>query len=245
MNNRWLALVAMAAAAGTTFAQETAAPTEAVAPPTTEAVVPPALTAAQSLSYTVGADVGASLKRLETAFDMDFLMAGLRDILEDRPLQLDDATRADIKQTFLEQRRQRDQQEQASMSTNNLEAGQAFLDANKQREGVQVTASGLQYEVLTAGDGAKPTATSQVTVHYRGTLIDGKEFDSSYGRGQPTSFGVNQVIPGWTEALQLMSVGSKYKLFIPSNLAYGTRGAPPVIGPNSALIFEVELLGVK
>lgn len=126
----------------------------------------------------------------------------------------------------------------------NLEAGNAFLEQNKNREGVNTTASGLQYEVITEGSGPKPSAEDRVRVHYHGTLIDGTVFDSSVERGEPAVFGVGQVIPGWTEALQLMSVGSKWKIYLPANLAYGERGAGADIGPNSTLIFEVELLEI-
>lgn len=126
----------------------------------------------------------------------------------------------------------------------NLEEGNAFLEQNKNREGVNITASGLQYEVITEGSGPKPTADDRVRVHYHGTLIDGSVFDSSVERGEPAVFGVGQVIPGWTEALQLMPVGSKWKIYLPANLAYGERGAGADIGPNSTLIFEVELLEI-
>jgi len=126
----------------------------------------------------------------------------------------------------------------------NLEEGNAFLEKNKAREGVVTTESGLQYEILKEGDGPKPKATDKVKVNYHGTLIDGTVFDSSVDRGEPVTFAVNQVIPGWTEALQLMPVGSKWKLYIPANLAYGERGAGQDIGPNETLIFEVELLGI-
>ncbi len=126
----------------------------------------------------------------------------------------------------------------------NLEAGNAFLEANKSKEGIQTTESGLQYEVLEEGDGPKPEADDQVRVHYHGTTIDGTVFDSSVERGEPAVFGVNQVIPGWTEALQMMPVGAKWKIYIPSDLAYGERGAGGEIGPNSVLIFEVELLEI-
>ncbi len=126
----------------------------------------------------------------------------------------------------------------------NLEAGNAFLEENKNREGVTVTESGLQYEVLQEGDGPKPDSTDRVRVHYHGTLIDGTVFDSSVDRGEPAVFGVNQVIPGWTEALQLMPAGAKWKIYLPSEIAYGERGAGQDIGPNSTLIFEVELLEI-
>jgi FKBP-type peptidyl-prolyl cis-trans isomerase FklB len=126
----------------------------------------------------------------------------------------------------------------------NLKAGEDFLEENKKREGVQTTASGLQYEVLKEGDGPKPKATDKVKCHYHGTLIDGTIFDSSVQRGQPATFPLNMVISGWTEALQLMSVGSKYRLFLHPTLAYGERQTGAVIGPNSTLIFDVELLGI-
>jgi len=127
----------------------------------------------------------------------------------------------------------------------NKREGEIFLEANKKKEGVQTLPSGLQYKVLKAGAGKKPTTTDTVTVHYRGTLIDGKEFDSSYQRGKPATFPVNGVIPGWTEALALMEEGAKWELFIPSNLAYGERGAGREIGPNATLIFEVELISIE
>lgn len=128
---------------------------------------------------------------------------------------------------------------------NNLKAGEAFLEQNKSKEGVVTLASGLQYMVLTEGTGAKPTATSRVTCHYHGTLIDDRIFDSSVQRGQPATFPLNQVIAGWTEGLQLMGVGSKYRFFIPSGLGYGSRQMGSDIGPNSVLIFDVELLAIS
>jgi len=127
----------------------------------------------------------------------------------------------------------------------NLAAGQAFLAENGQRDGIVTLESGLQYEIITAGDGPKPTATQTVTCHYHGTVIDGRVFDSSVQRGQPASFPLNRVISGWTEALQLMGVGSKWRLFLPPHLAYGTQQVSAEIGPNSTLIFEVELLGIR
>ena len=133
----------------------------------------------------------------------------------------------------------------AEQSAGNKKRGEDYLKANAEKEGVQITDSGLQYSVINAADGAKPKATDEVTVHYRGTLIDGTEFDSSYSRGSPTSFTLNQVIPGWTEGVQLMSVGSKYRFVIPYDLAYGERGAGDSIGPFETLIFEVELLEIN
>ena len=135
--------------------------------------------------------------------------------------------------------------EAAGAVDKNKAAGKAFAETNAKKEGVKTTASGIQYEVLKAAEGAKPTATSKVKVHYHGTLIDGTVFDSSVDRGEPISFGLNQVIPGWTEGVQLMSVGSKYRFVIPSDLAYGDGGSPPKIGPGATLIFEVELLGIE
>ena len=131
------------------------------------------------------------------------------------------------------------------LAQENLEAGQAFLATNKEKPGVVELPSGLQYEILKEGDGAKPSATQTVTCHYHGTLIDGRIFDSSVQRGQPASFPLNRVISGWTEALQLMPVGSKWRLYLPPNLAYGDRQVSAEIGPNSTLIFDVELLGIK
>ncbi|MBE0583240.1 MAG: FKBP-type peptidyl-prolyl cis-trans isomerase, partial [Desulfofustis sp.] len=133
----------------------------------------------------------------------------------------------------------------AEMQQKNATAGQAFLDENKKNDKVVVTESGLQYEVLKEGDGKKPAATDKVKVDYVGTLINGDEFDSSVKRGEPAVFTVNQVIPGWSEALQLMNVGSKYRVVIPSDLAYGERGASPVIEPNSVLVFEIDLLSIE
>jgi FKBP-type peptidyl-prolyl cis-trans isomerase len=134
---------------------------------------------------------------------------------------------------------------QKKESEANIAAGKKFLEENKKKKGVTVTASGLQYEVVKQGNGATPKATDTVKVHYKGTLLDGTEFDSSYKRGQPASFPVNGVIKGWTEALQLMKVGDTFKLVIPADLAYGERGAGGMIGPNATLVFEVELLGVE
>ncbi len=199
----------------------------------------------QKFSYMLGMDVGNSIKRMNLEFDVDLFKQALNDVLEDRETQLTPEEAAQIKQAFMSKLQDQRQAAIKAVADQNQADSEAFLAENKSKDGVQTTESGLQYKVLQEGDGPKPQATDKVTVHYRGTLIDGAEFDSSYGRGQPTSFPVNGVIPGWSEALQLMPVGSTYKLFIPSALAYGERGAGGRIGPNQALVFEVELLGIE
>ena len=148
-------------------------------------------------------------------------------------------------QSFFSQLQEKQNAAMAEMARVNAEAGKAFLAENAKRSEVKTTASGLQYEVIAEGDGNKPSANNTVKVHYTGSLIDGTVFDSSVQRGEPAVFGVTQVIPGWVEALQMMTVGSKWRLFIPSELAYGANGAGNIIGPNATLIFEVELLGIE
>jgi FKBP-type peptidyl-prolyl cis-trans isomerase len=176
--------------------------------------------------------------------DVDAFAAGLRDAMTGAPQQLSDEE-IQAEMMAFQERVTAEQEALASAAADaNAEAAAAFLAENGAREGVMTTESGLQYEVLEAGEGAMPGLSDSVQVHYRGTLIDGTEFDSSYARGEPVTFGVGQVISGWTEALQMMQVGSKYKLYIPSELAYGAGGAGDRIGPNAALIFEVELLDI-
>jgi len=188
-------------------------------------------------SYAVGVTVADFVAMQFDTVDTRALVQGLRDQMgEGETLVSPDSTRAVITR-FQEARQQ-------IVSEANVTAGEAFLAENAERPEVQVTESGLQYMVLEEGDGPRPEATDRVTVHYRGTLLDGTEFDSSYARGEPASFPLNGVIAGWTEGLQLMPVGSKYKFFIPSELAYGERGAGGRIGPNATLIFEVELLEI-
>ena len=208
-------------------------------PPAKEPAVDPALESPKGrLGYALGLDTGAVLKEQGTEIDVDAFCAGLKDGLGAGPPRI----APEEVRRLVDQERQRAAREAAAR---NLKAGQRFLEENRKKEGVKVTASGLQYEVLKEGDGPRPAATDRVTVHYRGTLLSGKEFDSSYGRGQPTTFPLNRVIPGWTEGVQLMKVGSKFRFFVPTNLAYGERGAGAVIGPNEALVFEVELLGIN
>lgn len=196
-------------------------------------------------SYAIGLNVGASLKATNMPIDIAAFVQGLRDTLEgSKPLMTAEEVMG-VMQEFSQKARDAEMRKRDETAARNLQDGQAFLDANKVKDGVVTTASGLQYEVLTQGAGAKPKATDRVSVHYRGTLIDGTEFDSSYAHGQPAQFQLDAVIPGWTEALQLMPVGSKYRIVLPSNLAYGERGAGGRIGPNSTLIFEVELLSIE
>jgi FKBP-type peptidyl-prolyl cis-trans isomerase len=196
-------------------------------------------------SYAIGVDVGKSLARSGAEIDQVALLQGLTDALEDRELAMTQAEANQAMQEFAQKVQEAQAGVQAAMLDKNREEGAAFLAENGEKSGVITTASGLQYEVIEEGDGPKPGPTDRVSVHYRGTLLDDTEFDSSYGRGTPITFGVNGVISGWTEALQLMSVGSKYRLFIPSDLAYGQGGSPPDIGPNATLIFEVELLSIE
>lgn len=195
-------------------------------------------------SYVLGAQFAYTLKSQGVAtIDIDMLTKALKDVLQDKPTLL---TEKEIKATFQEFRQkavQAARQKREAEAQTNLEAGQKFLEDNKTKEGVQVTESGLQYKVITAGTGVSPDADDKVKAHYRGTLIDGTQFDSSYDRGEPSSFSLNRVIKGWTEGLQLMKEGAKYQFYIPSDLAYGPRGNQNIPG-NSTLIFDVELIKV-
>jgi len=196
------------------------------------------------LSYAMGMDVGRSLSQVGGDIQADAFIEGFKTSLAKGETRLTQEEAAKVKQSFFQKRQQEQQAKMEAEGAANKKAGEEFLAANAKREGVKTTESGLQYEVITPAEGAKPAATDTGTVHYKGTLIDGTEFDSSIARGQPATFPLNRVIKGWTEGVQLMSVGSKYRFYIPSDLAYGPRGAGPKIGPNSALIFEVELLSI-
>jgi len=197
------------------------------------------------VSYVIGLDMGNSLKKNMVDVDTEILVRGLKDALSGaNPLM----TEQEMKETImaLQKDLQAKQQEQAkALAEKNKKEGESFLAENKKKRGVITMPSGLQYKILANGKGQSPKATDTVTVNYKGTLVDGTEFDSSYKRGQPATFTVNGVIPGWTEALQLMKEGSKWQLFVPSNLAYGERGAGGAVGPNAVLIFEVELISIK
>lgn len=198
----------------------------------------------QKVSYMVGMDLGRNLTQIQDELDVAILVQGLQDTLAGRPTKLTEEQANEVKQGFMQKLQARAVEERTAQAAANRSEGEAFLAENKNKPGVRTTESGLQYQVITEGRGAKPAATDRVRVHYTGTLLDGTQFDSSVDRGTPAEFALNGVIPGWTEALQLMSVGSKYKLFIPSELAYGENGTPGPIGPNATLIFEVELLEI-
>ncbi len=195
----------------------------------------------QRFSYIIGTQIGHQIKEDGIILDEGAFMQAIRDAASGTPSKL---TQDEIRTTVENMKKER--AELASQAgEKNKQEGEKFLAANRSKPGVQVLPSGLQYQVLHAGTGAKPAATDTVEVNYRGTLLDGTEFDSSYKRGQPATFPVNGVIQGWQQALQMMNEGSKWQLFIPSDLAYGSRGAGGVIGPNATLVFEVELLKIK
>jgi FKBP-type peptidyl-prolyl cis-trans isomerase len=200
----------------------------------------------QRVSYAMGSGLGMRIK--EEPFDLDLaaFSEGMKHSVEGTESLMSDEEKATTMQNFQQQQMAKQQAEQEAVAEANRQQGEAFLAENGQKEGVVTTESGLQYKILAAGEGEKPAETDTVEVHYRGTLLDGTEFDSSYKRNSTVSFPVNGVIPGWVEALQLMPVGSKWELYIPSDLAYGpggTGGGP--IGPNAALVFEVELIAIK
>ena len=199
----------------------------------------------QKASYSFGVDFAKRLKMQGIELDIAALTQGLKDAAGNGKLAMTDDNMNKAKADFQQKLREEMLQRQQQTAAKNLQEGKAFLEANAKKEGVVTTASGLQYKVLKSGNGPSPTIDSTVTTNYRGTLIDGREFDSSYKRGQPASFPVKGVIKGWTEALQLMKVGDKWELYIPSDLAYGTSQRSELIQPNSTLVFELELLGIK
>lgn len=215
----------------------------------TKAAPAPLTTRKQKFSYALGMNIGnglgGNLKKQGVEVDWTIVARGLKDAVAGGKTQLtEEQAQAVLKEVQTEVQKQQQEKTKAAADKNKSE-GDAFLAANKSKEGIVTLPDGLQYKILTAGTGPKPTATDSVVCNYRGTLINGTEFDSSYKRGQPATFGVGQVIKGWTEALQLMPVGSKWQLFIPSNLAYGPRGAGAEIGPDATLVFEVELLSIQ
>ena len=202
------------------------------------------MTEEQKISYALGMNIMGNLAELPIDIDVKSVIAAINDVSAEKETALKVEEYHQYMQKFQQMVQQAGQQAVAKAAESNKKAGAEFLAENAKKEGVKVTASGLQYRVITEGSGAKPVASSKVKVHYTGKLLDGTVFDSSVQRGEPIDFALNQVIPGWTEGVQLMTPGSKYEFFIPSNLAYGDRGAGNAIPPGAALIFEVELLAV-
>lgn len=199
----------------------------------------------EKISYSIGMDIGGSLKRGSVEVDPDLLAKGLKDSYGGGKTMLTEDQARQAIEDFQKTMMAKQAETMKMLSEKNKADGERFLAENAKKAGVKVLPSGLQYKVIAPGTGKSPTAADTVTTHYRGTLIDGTEFDSSYKRGEPATFPLSGVIPGWTEALQLMKEGAKWQLFVPPGLAYGERGAGQVIGPNATLVFEVELLTVK
>ena len=254
---------------GTARAQQTAAPASQQAPaanpaqppaaksqqaPAKRPAPPPATKTESPLtldtqkdkdSYALGMSLGSTLRQQSVEVDLSILMTGVKDSLAGRKTLLTEDEERAVLTALKAEVRKKQEEKMAQAGEANTKEGQAFLAANKSKDGVVTLPSGLQYKILQAGTGPKPTTTDSVVCNYRGTLINGTEFDSSYKRGQPATFPVSGVIKGWTEALQLMPAGSKWQLFVPAELAYGARGAGPGIGPNSTLVFEVELISIQ
>lgn len=202
-------------------------------------------TLTQRLSYIVGENMAHQLKNDGLALDADVVALAVKDVMAGNPSRLTDAEKRSTVEQVQKEGQERQMAAHAEQSAKNQAEGAAYLAENAKKEGVITTDSGLQYKAVVTGDGAKPSKSDRVKVHYRGTLIDGTVFDSSYDRGEPIVFPVTGVIAGWIEGLQLMNVGSKFELTIPSNLAYGANGSGGAIGPDATLIFEVELLAIQ
>lgn len=196
-------------------------------------------------SYSIGMDIGRSFKTQKLDVNADALTQGFKDSFGGGKLLLTPEQASQALESFKKEMMSRHESTMKDSSEKNKKEGETFLAANAKKEGVKTLPSGLQYKVITAGKGKTPKATDTVKTHYKGTLIDGTEFDSSYARNEPATFPVTGVIPGWIEALQLMPVGSKWQLFIPSKLAYGESGAGQAIGPNATLLFDIELLSIE
>ena len=199
----------------------------------------------EKFSYALAMNMSAHLLKMSIDLDREIIIEAVTSLLRGNQPDMSQEDYQQTMQKFQATMEEKANAEAQKAASENSEKGKAYLAENAKKEGVKVTASGLQYEVIKEGTGKKPAATDTVSVHYEGTLINGQVFDSSIRRGQPVEFPLNRVIPGWTEGVQLMSVGSKYRFVIPSNLAYGEHGAGGAIGPNETLIFEVELLDIK
>ncbi len=197
-----------------------------------------------SVSYSIGVNLGKNIQRDSLELNVDLLARGIKDVLAGKVLLTDNQLQS-VLTAFQRQMMAKQEQKAKALAEQNKLEGEAFFAENKKKAGVVTLASGLQYKVLKIGTGKKPKATDTVTVNYRGTFLSGMEFDNSYTRGEPATFAVNAVIPGWSEALQLMPTGSKWQLWIPARLGYGEQGAGQTIPPNATLVFEVELLSIK
>nr|WP_314661923.1 FKBP-type peptidyl-prolyl cis-trans isomerase [uncultured Prevotella sp.] len=198
------------------------------------------------LSYALGIGIGSQLAGMGAKeLNIDDFAQAIKDVISGSELKVDNAEAQTLVQNFFQEQEAKQQAAAAEAGKAAKAAGEAFLAENGKKDGIVTLPSGLQYQVLKEGDGKKPSATDQVVCHYEGTLIDGTVFDSSYQRNQPATFGLNQVIPGWTEGVQLMQEGAKYRFFIPYKLAYGERGAGAQIPPFATLVFDVELIEVK
>ena len=252
--NQWMlaGIIAAFFLGGNTFAQTKAAPKKPVPAKKPVTATKPAPAAAlrlasnaDSISYSIGMNIAQSLKQqgMNNVNTMA-LARGLEAMLKEQPTVLTPEQANQVLGVYMQKQYEQRTSESKKVAEVNKKEGDAFLSENKTKPGIVTTASGLQYQVVQEGTGAKPTANDKVKVHYTGRLLNGKVFDSSVERGQPAEFGVTQVIAGWTEALQLMPIGAKWKLFIPSSLAYGDRGAGADIGPGTTLIFDVELLDI-
>ncbi len=199
----------------------------------------------QQISYVIGMDIGKNIKPIKDEVDLATINKAIDDVLADRKLLVNDEQMGTVMQAFATKMQAKQKAEMEAKAKTNLEEGTKFFADNGKKPGVLTTASGLQYQVVTMGKGVKPTPADNVRVHYTGTLLDGTKFDSSHDRNEPAQFAVGAVVPGWTEALQLMPVGSKFKLWIPGKLGYGEAGVPGApIGPNQTLVFDVELLEI-
>ncbi|WP_342315301.1 FKBP-type peptidyl-prolyl cis-trans isomerase [Lysobacter sp. FW306-1B-D06B] len=205
--------------------------------------IPGLATEKEQVSYMIGMDMARSLEQVKDEIDLDTLNKALKASLAGEKPLLDEKQAGEIREAFAKKLQQKRIDKMIADAKKNLEDGEKFLAENSKKPGVVTTASGLQYQVITEGKGPKPTVNDVVTAHYKGTLLDGKTFDSSYDRGEPANFPLSQMVPGWQEGIPLMPVGSKYRFWIPSKLAYGEQGAGP-IGPNATIVFEVELLDI-
>jgi FKBP-type peptidyl-prolyl cis-trans isomerase FklB len=199
----------------------------------------------ERVSYSIGMRIASGMKAQEVDLDIDVIAKAMKDVMAGNKTLLTEPEAQQVLMQWQGRMQEEFQKKQAALAQKSQAEGAKFLEENKKKEGVKTTPSGLQYKVIASGEGASPKADDTVTVHYKGTLTSGEQFDSSLDRGEPATFMVNRVIPGWTEALQLMKVGDKWQVYIPSDLAYGPRGNGRNIPPNSVLVFDVELLGIQ